>query len=135
MKLNTLQIKTHTDSRGCLSIIENNKDIPFDIKRIYYIYGVSQKNIVRGAHAHKNLQQLIISIAGSFDIIVDNGINRTTCALQKPMQALHISPMTWCELTNFSTDAVCLVLASEHYDINDYIRDYDEFLKITKAHH
>lgn len=114
------------DGRGSLSFIESSVHIPFDITRIYYLYGVPDTK-VRGAHAHKNLKQLIIPISGSFDIELDDGSSKNTFHLNRPDQGLYICPMIWRDLSNFTADAVCLVLASEKYDESDYIRDYDDF--------
>ncbi len=119
------------DERGCLGFAEGGTHIPFDIARIYYLYQVPDSK-VRGAHAHKVLQQLMIPIAGSFDIELDDGHSKKTFHLNDPSQGLYICPMIWRDLSNFSQDAVCLVLASEKYDAADYIRDYDEFVKIVK---
>lgn len=114
------------DGRGSLSFVESNTHIPFDIARIYYLYGVPD-NKVRGAHAHKQLQQLIVPISGSFDIELDDGTSKKTFHLDRPDQGLYICPMIWRDLSNFSNDAICLVLASEKYDESDYIRDYKDF--------
>ncbi len=114
------------DGRGSLSFVESSAHVPFDIARIYYLYGVPDSK-VRGAHAHKQLQQLIIPISGSFDIEIDDGDNKKIFHLNRPDQGLYICPMIWRDLSNFSGGAVCLVLASEKYDELDYIRDYDDF--------
>lgn len=114
------------DERGSLGFIESGQHIPFEIVRIYYLYGVPDTK-VRGAHAHKHLQQLIIPISGSFDIEIDDGEAKKIIHLNRPDQGLYICPMIWRDLSNFSGGAVCLVLASEKYDELDYIRDYDDF--------
>ena len=114
------------DGRGSLSFIESSTHVPFDIARIYYLYDVPDTKI-RGAHAHKQLKQLIIPISGSFDIELDDGFSKKTFHLNRPDQGLYICPMIWRDLSNFSADAVCLVLASKKYDESDYIRDYDDF--------
>ena len=116
------------DIRGNLTPIEGGADIPFDIKRIYYLYDVPSGES-RGAHAHKELQQLIIAANGSFTITLDDGKNKKSFTLNRPYQGLYVVPGIWRDLDDFSSGAVLLCLASEHYDAADYIRDYDEFLK------
>ncbi|KYZ76427.1 hypothetical protein AXX12_08310 [Anaerosporomusa subterranea] len=120
------------DSRGNLSFIEGGRHIPFAIKRIYYLYDIPSAG-TRGEHAHKELCQLIIAISGSFDILIDDGSNRKTLTLNEPNEGLFITNMIWREITNFSKDAVCMVLASEYYDENDYFRTYEDFLKAAKG--
>lgn len=115
-----------TDFRGNLTFVEGKKHIPFDIKRIYYLYDVPD-GAVRGGHAHKNLSQLLIAIAGSFDVVLDDGSQRQVFQLKRPFQGLVICPMIWRELKNFSSGTVCLVAASQYYDENDYYRNYIEF--------
>ena len=113
------------DPRGNLSVIE--KDIiPFEIKRVYYLYDVPGGE-VRGGHAHKELHQLIIAANGSFDVVLDDGKEKRTVTLNRPYQGLKIVPGIWRELVNFSSGSNCLVLASHKYDESDYIRDYEEF--------
>lgn len=116
------------DSRGNLTFIESGIDVKFEIKRIYYIYDVPSGQC-RGAHAHKNLKQLMIAISGSFDIIVDDGKNKKAITLNNPAVGLYLPTMIWREMNNFLTGSVCLVCASDHYDEKDYIRNYNEFLK------
>ena len=125
-----MDIRRYTDSRGYLSVIENGIDIPFEIKRIYYLYLVPE--VARGAHAHKALQQLLIATSGSVDVIMDDGTNKKTFHLDKPWKGLLIPPGLWRDLENFSGGAVLLCLASEKYDAADYIRGYDEFLRYKK---
>ena len=120
------------DQRGNLSFIEGQRHVPFDIKRVYYLYDVPG-GAYRGGHAHKALHQLVIAMAGSFDIILDNGEKAEKFALNRSYYGLYIPPMTWRELENFSSGAVCLVLASEHYDEVDYYRNYDEFRADAQA--
>ncbi len=120
-----------TDNRGNLTFVEGLNHLPFEIKRVYYLYDVPG-GAVRGGHAHKKLQQLIIAIAGSFDVILDDGDKRTTISLNRSYQGILIPNMTWRELENFSSGSVCLVLASELYEEEDYYRDYDEFLNARK---
>lgn len=116
------------DNRGSLISIESEIDIPFAIKRVYYIFD-TKKTIRRGFHAHKNLQQVLIAVSGSCKILLDNGQNKEEILLDSPKKGLLIKELLWREMFDFSADCVLLVLASEHYDENDYIRDYDQFLK------
>ncbi|MBC2580268.1 FdtA/QdtA family cupin domain-containing protein [Clostridium sp. DJ247] len=118
------------DNRGVLVAIEQIKNIPFDIRRIYYMYNVD-KNISRGFHAHKTLEQVLICINGRCKILLDNGREKETLVLDKKNLGLHIGPGIWREMFQFSKDAILLVLASDYYDENDYIRNYEEFLKFV----
>lgn len=122
------------DKRGNLSVIENGKNIPFNIKRVYYLYDVPS-GTKRGGHAHKNLEQLVIAASGSFDIILHNGKTKTKFTLNRPNCGLYIPKMTWREIENFSSGAVCLVLASKVYDESDYIRNFKEFKKLLTTNH
>lgn len=115
------------DPRGNLAIIEKEV-IPFEIKRVYYLFDVPS-NAYRGGHAHKDLYQVLVALSGSFDVILDDGNNRKTITLNKPDKGLLIPTGIWRELGNFSSGAVCLVLASAVFDEDDYIRDYDNFIK------
>lgn len=119
------------DVRGNLTPIEGGGDIPFDIKRVYYLYDVPSGES-RGGHAHKELRQLIIAANGSFTITLDDGANKKAITLNRPYQGLLIVPGIWRDLDDFSSGAVLLCLASEHYVESDYIRDYDDFLKYKK---
>ena len=121
----------HGDERGRLVALEEFKDIPFEIKRVYYMYDTAD-GITRGFHAHKKLQQILVCIHGSVDITLDNGKERKIVSLEKPYEGLYVSNSMWREMANFSSGAVLLVLASELYDENDYIRNYDEFLDYVK---
>jgi len=125
-----IELPKITDNRGNLTFIEGNKHIPFEIKRVYYLYDVPGGE-KRGGHAHKHLQQLIIAASGSFDVILDDGFERKRYHLNRSYYGLYIPPMIWRELDNFSSGSVCLVLASEYYDENDYIRDYETFKKMV----
>ena len=120
--------KHHSARKGNLSVVENGVTLPFDVKRVYYLYDVPGGES-RGAHAHYDLEQLIIAASGSFTITLDDGENKKKFTLNRPYQGLFIKPGIWRDLDDFSSGAVCLVLASEVYKKEDYIRDYDEFLK------
>jgi len=117
---------------GNLTPIYGNEHIPFEIARIYYLYDVPGGE-KRGGHAHKELQQLIVSATGSFDVILDDGRRKKKVNLNRSYYGLYIPKLIWRELDNFSTGAICLVLASLPYDEDDYIRDYESYLKIKKA--
>lgn len=125
-----IDIRKYTDTRGYLSVIEGGEDIPFEIKRIYYLYMVPEA--ARGAHAHKQLQQLMVATSGSVHVTLDDGKNKKTFVLDKPWKGLHVVPGLWRDLDNFSGGTVCMVLASGHYAEEDYIRNYDEFLEYKK---
>ena len=116
------------DNRGSLISLESMKNIPFEIKRLYYIFD-NKEGVRRGFHAHKNLQQLLIAVSGSCKILLDNGQSKEEILLDSPKKGLLIKELLWREMFDFSADCVLLVLASEHYDENDYIRDYNQFLK------
>lgn len=120
-----IDIRRYTDTRGYLSVVESGLDIPFEIKRIYYLYMVPE--VARGAHAHKELQQLLIATSGSVEVIMDDGKEKKSFMLDKPWKGLLISAGLWRDLENFSGGAVLLCLASEKYNPEDYIRDYNEF--------
>ena len=126
-----MQLPKIADPRGNLSFIEGNKHVPFDIRRVFYLYDMPTE-AERGAHGHRHLQQFIIPLSGSFTVITDDGLNKQSFYLKRPWEGLYIPPMTWKELKDFSSGVVCLVLASELYDEQDYIRDYDEFIKLAK---
>lgn len=122
-----IDIRRYSDTRGYLSVIENGIDIPFDIKRIYYLYMVPE--VARGAHAHKALQQLLIATSGSVEVIMDDGNEKKSFMLDRPWKGLLIPAGLWRDLENFSGGSVLMCLASEKYDENDYIRNYEDFLK------
>lgn len=121
-----IDIRRYTDTRGYLSVVENGLDIPFDIQRIYYLYMVPE--VARGAHAHKALQQLLIATSGSVEVIMDDGKEKKSFMLDRPWKGLYVPAGLWRDLENFSGGAVLMCLASEKYDAEDYIRDYEEFL-------
>lgn len=122
--------KVHNEA-GNITVVENMKNIPFEVKRVYYLYDIPGGE-ARGGHAHYELEQYIVAVSGSFDVILSDGQNRKIVTLNRPNIALHIVPGLWRELDNFSSGSVCLVLASLKYDESDYIRDFNEFLKIKK---
>lgn len=120
-----------SDPNGNLTFIESSTQIPFEIKRVYYMYDIPGGSY-RGAHAHKNLHQLIIAMSGSFDIEIDDGENKKRFHLNRSYYGLYVPPMMWRLLDNFSSGVVCMVLASEFYDEGDYFRDYQDFVAEVK---
>jgi dTDP-4-dehydrorhamnose 3,5-epimerase-like enzyme len=112
---------------GNITALENIKSIPFEVERVYYLYDIPGGE-GRGGHAHKELEQLIVAVSGAFDVVIDDGVNKKTIHLDRPYIALHIVPGIWRELINFSSGAICLVLASLKYDENDYIREYNNYI-------
>lgn len=127
MAVSILQLKSINDSRGGLVYLEHPGQCPFEIKRVYYLFGMDPQ-VARGFHAHKELRQLIMAVAGSFELILDDGVTRHTTVLDSPTKACLIEPGYWREMHNCSRDCVILVLASERYSEDDYIRDYEKFL-------
>ena len=119
------------DERGNLTFIESGRHLPFDIKRVYYLYDVPG-GASRAAHGHKALHQLMIAMSGSFDVTLDDGRSKQRFHLNRSYQGLYITPMMWRDLDNFSSGAVCMVLASEFYDESDYFRNYDDFLRAAQ---
>lgn len=117
-----------TDPRGNLTFVEGGNQIPFPIERVYYLYDVPG-GAERGGHAHKGLHQLIIAMSGSFDVVLDDGKNKKRIHLSRSYNGLYVCPMIWRELDNFSSGSVCMVLASNRYDEDDYYRNYDEFIQ------
>ena len=120
--------KHHSDRKGNLTVVQNGEPLPFDVKRVYYLYDVPGGE-ERGAHAHRDLCQLMIAASGSFTVTLDDGKCKRTFFLNRPYQGLYVKPGMWRDLGDFSSGAVCMVLASDVYLKEDYIRDYDEFLK------
>ena len=122
--------KVHSGN-GNITVVENENNVFFKVKRVYYLYDVPSGE-ARGGHAHYELQQYIIAASGSFDVVLNDGVNKRTISLNRPNLALHIVPGLWRELNNFSSGSISLVLASEKYDEKDYIRNYAAFLKIKQ---
>jgi len=128
-KYEIMDFTVHGDHNGNLISLEQDKNLPFTVRRVYYIYDIP-KNIVRGKHAHKKNEQIIICLSGSCDFILDDGKTKKTFHLNDPSKGLYIGSDVWREFSCFSPDCVIMVLASTLYDENDYIRDYNEFLRI-----
>ena len=118
----------HGDDRGQLIALEEYKDIPFEIKRVYYMYD-TKSDVVRGFHAHKSLEQILICVSGSCKVRLDNGKEKKDVFLEKPYEGLYVANNIWREMYDFSEDAVLMVLASDYYKEEDYIRDYDTFIR------
>ncbi len=129
--IKTIHFPALGDDRGSLVALEANKGVPFDIKRVYYIFG-TKPGVSRGYHAHKSLKQIAICVTGSCRFVLDNGKQREEIVLDKPTIGLVIEDLTWREMHDFSLDCVLMVLANQHYDESDYIRDYQEFLNDVK---
>lgn len=123
--------KHHSDRKGNLSVVENGVTLPFDVRRVYYLYDIPGGES-RGSHAHKKLEQLIVAASGSFTVTLDDGKNKRSFFLNRPYQGLYVKPGMWRDLGDFSSGAVAMVLASEVYQAEDYIRDYNEFLKFRE---
>lgn len=131
MNIELISIPKIQEPRGNLSVIENDV-IPFEMKRVYYLYDVPS-GAERGGHAHKNLKQFLIALSGSFDVVLNDGSEHKTITLNKPFEGLLINPGIWRELNNFSSGSVCLVIASAVFDEEDYIREFDDFVAYKKA--
>jgi hypothetical protein len=123
--------KIHSNA-GNITVVENGGNIPFDVERIYYLYDIPGGES-RGGHAHYKLNQYIIAASGAFDVILCDGLNKKKFTLNTPSMALNIVPGLWRELDNFSSGSICLILASNKFDENDYVRDYNKFLTIKKS--
>lgn len=122
------QLEKNVDKEGNLTFVYNKVHVPFDIKRVFYSYDIPGGE-ARGAHAHKKCHQLLVAASGSFEVVLNDGINKRTILLNRPFYGLHIPPGIWAEEQGFSSGSICLVLASHGYDENDYIRDYSDYLK------
>jgi hypothetical protein len=128
---NLIELPKIHNKEGNLTSVENRKEIPFDVKRIFYLYDVPGGES-RGAHAHKMCHQFIVAASGAFEVLLDDGNVKRVVQLNRPYMGLHIPPGIWASEINFSSGSICLVLASHKYDENDYIRNYEEFLKLLK---
>ena len=126
-----IEIDKHHHEKGNISVVENTKTVPVEVRRVYYLYDVPGGE-ARGGHAHKELRQLIVAASGSFDVTLDDGNVKRTFSLNRPYQGLLVVPGIWRELNNFSSGSVCLVLASMEFDEVDYIRNYNIFLEVKK---
>jgi len=131
MKIKLIPLQKHGDERGSLIALEQSKNIPFDIKRVYYMFN-TQKGIRRGFHAHKKLIQLAIAIKGSCKFLMDDGITKANIVLDNPASGLLIEPMIWHEMYDYSDDCILLLLANDFYDESDYIRNYNDFLELIE---
>ena len=126
-----IELPKITDRRGNITPVYSNENIPFDIKRVFYLYDIPGGE-ARGAHAHKTCHQFLVAASGAFEVVLDDGINKRTVILNRPYYGLHIPPGIWAAEQGFSSGSVCLVLASEKYDEADYIREYNDFLEYKK---
>lgn len=123
-----VRLREFMDERGSLAVVEGLRDMPFEMRRVYYLYDFV-KGMRRGGHAHKRLHQLFIAVSGAFDVLLDDGRAKKTVRLRNPAEALYVCPMLWREIDNVEPGSVCLVLASNNYDEQDYYRSYPEFVK------
>ena len=130
MEIITYKLQQHGDERGHLVSFEEKIDVPFEIKRVYYMFD-TKPGVVRGRHAHKSLEQLLVCVHGSVKILLDDGTEKKTIVLDNPYEGLYVANNMWREMSEFSEGAVLMVFASKYYDEKDYIRDYDEFLKFV----
>lgn len=126
-----LELPRINSRSGNITAIQNNKEIPFDVKRIFYLYDIPGGES-RGAHAHKKCHQFLVAASGSFEVQLDDGNVKKTVMLNQPFRGIHIPPGIWASEVNFSSGAICLVMASHIYEENDYLRDYEEFLEFKK---
>lgn len=131
-KCRIVQLPKVQDQRGNLTFVEAGRHVPFDIKRVYYLYDVPG-GAARAAHGHKALHQLMIAMSGSFDVVLDDGKEKKMFHLNRSYFGLYVPPMMWRDLENFSSGAVCMVLASDYYDENDYYRSYEKFLEAKRG--
>ena len=131
MEVIKYRFQQHGDERGQLVALEEMRDIPFEIKRVFYSFDIPGGE-ARGAHAHKECHQFLIAASGSYEVVLDDGINKRTVLLNRPFYGLHIPPGIWASEQSFSSGSICLVLASQGYTEDDYIRDYNDFLKYRK---
>jgi hypothetical protein len=129
-----IEVPKITDVRGNLSFIESNRHVPFEIQRVFYLYDVPGGE-TRAGHALKTCEQFLIALSGSFEVVIDDGISRHEYLLNRAYKGLLIPPLFWRELKNFSTGSVCLVLASQPYDEENYLRDYDAFVAVRQGKH
>ncbi|MBP7463341.1 MAG: WxcM-like domain-containing protein [Bacteroidales bacterium] len=123
-----IEMPRHANRAGNISVVENNINVPFPVKRVFYIYDIPGGED-RGAHAHKECHQFLIAVSGSFQVETDDGVNKRTISLSRPYYGLHVPPGIWAAEKSFSSGAVCLVLASHEYNESDYIRDYNKYLE------
>jgi dTDP-4-dehydrorhamnose 3,5-epimerase-like enzyme len=130
-KCSIINLPKIADPRGNLTFIEGGRHVPFQIQRVYYLYD-TPGGAERGGHAHKGLQQLIVAMSGSFDVVLNDGQEKKRFHLNRSYYGLYVCPMIWRELDNFSSGSVCMVLASNYYDESDYYRDFQEFVKALK---
>ncbi len=130
-KCRLIEFSQKGDERGHLVVVEGNQDVPFGIKRVFYIYG-SDKNVIRGRHANYNTEFVLINVAGTSKVKVDDGTNQKVFHLDRPHIGIYLPRMVWKDMYDFSEDSVLLVLASQHYDAQEYIRDYEEYLKMMR---
>jgi len=126
--LTLIELPKIENRSGNITVIENNLDIPFEVKRIFYLYDIPGGES-RGAHTHKECHQFLVSASGSFEVDLDDGINKKTVILNQPYKGLYVPPGIWASENNFSSGAICLVMTSDLFDKDDYIRDYQDFLK------
>lgn len=131
-KCKLIEFPQKGDDRGHLVIVEGNQDIPFEIKRVFYIYG-SDRDVIRGRHANYNTEFVLINVAGTSKVKVDDGTNQKIFSLDRPHTGIFLPKMVWKDMYDFSEDSVLLVLASEHYDAEEYIRDYAQYLKVVET--
>lgn len=131
-KIHLIELSKIIDPRGNLTVAQSNKQIPFDIKRVYWVYDVPSGEC-RGGHSHKQCKEVIVALSGSFHVTLDNGYEKRTFLLNHPYEGLLIDTNTWRTLDDFSSGAVCLVLASEPFEEEDYIREYDDFIQYLKC--